>query len=210
MPSNHLIFCHPLLLLPSIFPSIRVFSNELALLIRWPKYWSFRHDYEGKILLLGHRSIPNVLTAVLRWEPFSLHLGGWEGGKCVCAGDGRNSRTREPPPARRDLGSHHLQNARGTSPSWFAQDCHGIMGFPDGSVVKNPPAYIVLHLPSPLYCSFTDFAFSYFFLNNLFRLHWVSGAVCGLSLVAVSRGYSRVAVHRILTEVVSLVEQHGL
>ena len=41
MPSNHLIFCHPLLLLPSIFPSIRVFSNELALCIRWPKYWSF-------------------------------------------------------------------------------------------------------------------------------------------------------------------------
>ena len=41
MPSNHLILCHPLLLLPSIFPSIRVFSNELALCIRWPKYWSF-------------------------------------------------------------------------------------------------------------------------------------------------------------------------
>ena len=41
MPSNHLIFCHPLLLLPSIFPSIKVFSNELALHIRWPKYWSF-------------------------------------------------------------------------------------------------------------------------------------------------------------------------
>ena len=41
MPSNHLILCHPLLLLPSIFPSIRVFSNESALRIRWPKYWSF-------------------------------------------------------------------------------------------------------------------------------------------------------------------------
>ena len=40
MLSNHLIFCHPLLLLPSIFPSIRVFSNESALHIRWPKYWS--------------------------------------------------------------------------------------------------------------------------------------------------------------------------
>ena len=40
LPSNHLILCHPLLLLPSIFPSIRVFSNELALCIRWPKYWS--------------------------------------------------------------------------------------------------------------------------------------------------------------------------
>ena len=41
MPSNHLILCHPLLLLPSIIPSIRVFSNESALRIRWPKYWSF-------------------------------------------------------------------------------------------------------------------------------------------------------------------------
>ena len=41
MPSNNLILCHPLLLLPSIFPNIRVFSNESALRIRWPKYWSF-------------------------------------------------------------------------------------------------------------------------------------------------------------------------
>ena len=41
MPPNHLILCHPLLLLPSIFPSIRVFSNESALHIRWPNYWSF-------------------------------------------------------------------------------------------------------------------------------------------------------------------------
>ena len=41
MPSNHLILCHPLLLLPLIFPSIRVFSNDSALCIRWPKYWSF-------------------------------------------------------------------------------------------------------------------------------------------------------------------------
>ena len=41
MPSNHLILCHPLLLLPSIFSSIRIFSNESALRIRWPKYWSF-------------------------------------------------------------------------------------------------------------------------------------------------------------------------
>ena len=42
MPSNHLILCHPLLLLPSVFPNIRVFSNESVLHIRWPKYWSFR------------------------------------------------------------------------------------------------------------------------------------------------------------------------
>ena len=41
MPSNHLILCHPLLLPPSIFPSIKVYSNESVLRIRWPKYWSF-------------------------------------------------------------------------------------------------------------------------------------------------------------------------
>ena len=44
MPSNHLILCHPLLLLPSIFSSIRVFSNKSVLRIRWPKYWSFSFD----------------------------------------------------------------------------------------------------------------------------------------------------------------------
>ena len=44
MPSNHLILCHPLLLLPSIFPGIKVFSNESALCIRWPKYWSFSYS----------------------------------------------------------------------------------------------------------------------------------------------------------------------
>ena len=55
MPSNHLILCHPLLLPPSIFPSIRVFSNESTLRIRWPKYWSFSfsigpsNEYAGLI-----------------------------------------------------------------------------------------------------------------------------------------------------------------
>ena len=55
IPSNHLILCHPLLLLPSIFPSIRVFSNESALHIRWPKYWIFSfsispsNEYSGLI-----------------------------------------------------------------------------------------------------------------------------------------------------------------
>ena len=53
MPSNHLILCHPLLLLPSIFPSVRVFSNKSVLPIRWPKYWSFSispsNEYSGLI-----------------------------------------------------------------------------------------------------------------------------------------------------------------
>ena len=57
MPLNHLILCHPRLLLPSIFPSIRVFSNESVLRIRWPKYWSFSFsispssEYSGLISL---------------------------------------------------------------------------------------------------------------------------------------------------------------
>ena len=55
MPSNHLLLCHPLLLMPSIFLSIRVFSNEFALCIMWPKYWSFHfntslsNEYSGLI-----------------------------------------------------------------------------------------------------------------------------------------------------------------
>ena len=60
MPSNHLILCRPLLLLPSIFPSIRVFSSESVLHIRWPKYWSFSfsispsNEYSGLISLRIH------------------------------------------------------------------------------------------------------------------------------------------------------------
>ena len=75
MPSNHLIFCHPLFLLPSIFPSIRGFSNEPVLCIGWPKYWSFSfsislsNEYSGLIsfridwldLLAVHRILKNLL-----------------------------------------------------------------------------------------------------------------------------------------------------
>ena len=68
MPSNHLILCHPLLLLPSIFPSIRVFSNESALSFRWPKYWSFHfsicpsNEYSG---LISCRIIGNLTETPL-------------------------------------------------------------------------------------------------------------------------------------------------
>ena len=75
MPANHLILCCPLLLLPSVFPSIRVFSNESALHIRWPKYWSFSfsisssNEYPGLIsfrmdwldLLAVHGTLKNLL-----------------------------------------------------------------------------------------------------------------------------------------------------
>ena len=88
MPSKHLILCHPLLLFPSIFPSIRVFSSESALCIRWPKYWSFSfsispsNNYSGlisfrndcfellavqgtlKSLLQCHSSKPSVLALI--------------------------------------------------------------------------------------------------------------------------------------------------
>ena len=61
MPSNHLILCHPLLLLSSVFPSIRVFTNESVLHIRWPKYWSFSfnispsNEYSGLSSFRRHR-----------------------------------------------------------------------------------------------------------------------------------------------------------
>ena len=53
MPANHFILCHPPLLPPSIFPSIRVFSNESVLCIRWPKYWSFSFNISPSIEYLG-------------------------------------------------------------------------------------------------------------------------------------------------------------
>ena len=69
MPSNHLILCRPLLLLPSVFPSIRVFSNESVLCNRWRKYWSFSFsispssEYSG--LLLGLTGLISLLTNAL-------------------------------------------------------------------------------------------------------------------------------------------------
>ena len=76
MTSNHLILCHPLLLLPSIFPSIRVFSNESVLYIRWPKYWSFSfsispsNEYSGQISFridsLDHLEVQETLKSLLR------------------------------------------------------------------------------------------------------------------------------------------------
>ena len=61
MPSNHLILRHPLLLLPSIFPSIRVFSNESALRIRWPKYWSFSFSISSS------NEHPGLISSRMDW-----------------------------------------------------------------------------------------------------------------------------------------------
>ena len=76
MPSNHLILCHPLLLHPSIFPSIRVFSNESVLCIRWPKYWTFSfsispsNEYSGLISLrmdwLNLLAVQGTLNSLLQ------------------------------------------------------------------------------------------------------------------------------------------------
>ena len=103
MPSSHLILCRPLLLLPSVFPSIRVFSNELVLCIRWPKYWTFSfsispsNEYSGlisfridwfdllavqgtlKSLLQHHSSKASILqnrffdTELSLWSNSSIH-----------------------------------------------------------------------------------------------------------------------------------------
>ena len=89
MPSNHLILCRPLLLPPSIFPSIRLFSNESALHIRWPKYWSFSFsishskEYSGLISfridwfdLLQSRGLSRIFsnTTVQKHQFFSAQL----------------------------------------------------------------------------------------------------------------------------------------
>ena len=92
VPSNHLILCHPLLLLPSIFPSIRVFSNESVLQIRWPKYWSFSfsispsNEYSGLIsfrmdwldLLAVQGTLKSLLqhhsskASIIQWSAFFI------------------------------------------------------------------------------------------------------------------------------------------
>ena len=92
MPSNHLILCRPLLLLPSIFPSIRVFSNESVLRIRWPKYWSFSfnispsNEYSGLIsfrmdwldLLVGQGTLKSLLQHhSSKHQFFSTQLSLW-------------------------------------------------------------------------------------------------------------------------------------
>ena len=88
MPANHLILCHPLLLPPSIFPSIRVFSNESTLRIRWPKYWSFSfsispsNEYSGLIsfrmdwldLLAVQGTLKNLNTTVQKHQFFHAQL----------------------------------------------------------------------------------------------------------------------------------------
>ena len=78
MPSNHLILCHPLLLQPSIFPSIRVFSSESVLNIRWPKYWCFSFsispssEYSGLISFrmdwLDLLAVPGTLKSLLQYH----------------------------------------------------------------------------------------------------------------------------------------------
>ena len=85
MPSNHLILCHPLLLLPSIFPSIRVFSNWSVLCIRWPKYWSFSftispsNEHPGLISfrmdLLDLLAVQGTLKSLFQHIIHSLHYG---------------------------------------------------------------------------------------------------------------------------------------
>ena len=83
MPSNHLILCHPLLFLPSIFPSIRVFSNESVLRIRWPKYSSFSfsispsNEYSGLISFrmdwLDLLAVQGTLKSLLQHHSSKLH-----------------------------------------------------------------------------------------------------------------------------------------
>ena len=101
MLSNHLILCHLLLLLPSIFSSIRVFSSESALCVRWPKYWSFSFsispssEYSGMIffridlfdLLAVQRTLKSLLQHHISYSMFNLlygptlGLGNWSGGE---------------------------------------------------------------------------------------------------------------------------------
>ena len=82
MPSSHLILCRPLLLPPSIFPSIRVFSNESVLRIRWPKYWSFSfslsNEYSGLISFrmdwLDLLAVQGILKSLHQYHKICIHV----------------------------------------------------------------------------------------------------------------------------------------
>ena len=100
MPSNHLILCHPLLLLPSIFPSIRVFSNESVLRIRQPKDWSFSFSIvlpRASLVTQSVKNLPAVQETQVRflgwedprrrkWQPTPVFLPGESHGQKILAG----------------------------------------------------------------------------------------------------------------------------
>ena len=107
MPSNHLILCHPLLLLPSIFPSIRVFSNESALRIRWPKYWSFSfsispsEEHSGLISLsVAKPDLYNCTTCLQGAAPSSQSL------KSQKQAEARSTLESNPTPSGRERAPH--------------------------------------------------------------------------------------------------------
>ena len=110
IPSNHLILCHPLLFLPSIFPSIRVFSKELVLCIRQPKYWSFSfsisHEYNDSNLESSSFSLsnflPSVAVSMTFWSWFQLfrYRSDWASAECCI---GQAARITEVPVEAIDL-----------------------------------------------------------------------------------------------------------
>ena len=137
MPSNHLILCHPLLLLPSIFPSIRGFYNELALCIRWPKYWSFSFSISPSNEYSG------LISFSIDW--FDLlavqgTLGGRAYAKCFMnflynSYTGKHQGSRPSPINRNWLETRHEIQAL-LSLGWFAHPlggamCRGHVQYPD-------------------------------------------------------------------------------
>ena len=131
MPSNHLILCLPLLLLPSIFPSIRVFSNESALRIRWPEYWSFSfsispsNEYSGPI-------------------SFRMDRFGDEGYRCPFSGTSQWGHGRTTGPQDRLLPSsagcgESWGGAGGTGPPWRAVGLLFSWGFTERRDLRGAP-----------------------------------------------------------------------
>ena len=94
MPSSHLILCHPLLLLPPIPPSIRGFSNESTLCMRWPKYWNF------SLSIIPSKEIPGLISFRMDW----LHL---------LAVQGTMSRSQCSPPEAKGISGLHSRRTRG-------------------------------------------------------------------------------------------------
>ena len=111
MPSNHLILCHPLLLLPSIFPRITIFSNESVLCIRWPKYWSFSfsispfNENSGlisfKIDWFDFLAVQGTLKSLLQHHYSKASIEGWV---CDCQNKDSDEHNQIPHPSLAGLG----------------------------------------------------------------------------------------------------------
>ena len=146
MPSNHLILCHPLLLPPSIFSSIRVFFNESVLRIRWPKYWNFSFNPEHNFTIFQSSLNKNWKPRGLSWATYKCQLT-WFKAR-VCKSPGVLARWREGKPRAGLLLGSTPPSARAAPSSYLY--------IPSGELFQISPCSLACLLsPPPRLSSFS-------------------------------------------------------